>query len=151
MNLLNIQYFNEIPIEYFNEDTSMEIKQQVSKSLTSDQNTSMMIRGKFSLVCVEVNLTQPLISKVKVGKLVQVTEYEVIHIVHFDCDVFDHRMEKCPLEQAVASTTTVTKANSSAFMKVMVAMFHLNITVHECQYSVHNLMRFGFKIEKAFS
>ncbi|XVF17065.1 hypothetical protein REPUB_Repub10bG0085200 [Reevesia pubescens] len=86
----------KLPIEYFYEDILMDIGRKVGKPLKLDANTSLAIRGKFARICVEVDLSKPLISRIRVGNFIQVIEYEFMHTVCFECGVYGHRMGKCP-------------------------------------------------------
>lgn len=54
----------ELPIEFFNADLLMEIGNQIGKPIKVDTKTTMATRGKFARVCVEVNLSKPLITRV---------------------------------------------------------------------------------------
>lgn len=54
-----------------------------------------------------MDLSKPLVSRVRVGKFIQVIEYEAMHTVCFGCGVYGHRIEKCPLRvKAVEETAT---------------------------------------------
>ncbi|XVE97957.1 hypothetical protein REPUB_Repub03eG0063800 [Reevesia pubescens] len=81
----------------------MKIGCKVSKPIKLDVNTSLAIRGKFAKICVEVDLSKPLVSRVRVGNFIQIIEYEAMYTVCFKCGVYGHRMDKCPLKQSVPS------------------------------------------------
>ncbi|XVF13095.1 hypothetical protein REPUB_Repub08aG0178400 [Reevesia pubescens] len=76
----------------------MDIGRKIGKPLKLDANTSLAIKGKFAYICVEVDMSKPLISRVRVGNFIQVIEYESMHIVYFECGVYGHQMDKCPLK-----------------------------------------------------
>lgn len=84
----------ELPIEYFNMDMLMDIGKQLGKAIRLDTNTSSASRGKFARICVEVDLSKPLVSRVQVQGLSQAIEYEALHTVCFSCGIVGHRMDK---------------------------------------------------------
>lgn len=55
----------------------------------------MVSRGRFARMCIEVNITKPLLSKFKLRRRVRCIEYEGIHLICFKCGVYGHRAEQC--------------------------------------------------------
>ncbi|XVF30111.1 hypothetical protein REPUB_Repub16aG0028700 [Reevesia pubescens] len=105
----------ELPIEYFNKEILMRIGSLIGKPLKLDANTSMASRGKFSRICVEVDLAKPLIPKIKIRDLIQHVEYEAIYTVCFHCGVVGHRVEHYPRltnESVIISTKQGTQVNA---------------------------------------
>lgn len=82
--------FPEFPIEYFDEDPLKHIGDVLGKPFKLDYNTSLASRGKFERMCIEVDLSKPLVSQIRVGNLLQMLEYESIHTVCFTCVVIGH-------------------------------------------------------------
>ncbi|KAL8152678.1 hypothetical protein V2J09_010438 [Rumex salicifolius] len=61
-----------------------------------DINTLNATRGKFAHVCIEIDITQPLLGAIMVeGKKVFI-EYEGLHMVCYRCGVFGHLVDICP-------------------------------------------------------
>lgn len=65
----------------------------MGKPIKVDSNTSLGTRGKFAGICVEVDLSKPLLSQVRIGNFAQNIEYEGLHTVYFSCGCFGHRLE----------------------------------------------------------
>ncbi|XP_021605624.1 uncharacterized protein LOC110610057 [Manihot esculenta] len=61
-----------------------------------DNNTSRVTRGHFARLCVEVDVTKPLLSKFKLNRRVRRIEYEALHMVCFSCGIFGHMKDNCP-------------------------------------------------------
>ncbi|XP_028051868.1 uncharacterized protein LOC114256416 [Camellia sinensis] len=55
--------FPELPIEYYQETVLFAIAKTIDKPLKIDWNTTMVTRGKFARICVEMDVSQPLKSK----------------------------------------------------------------------------------------
>lgn len=52
-----------IPIEYFEDDFLAKIGNQIGRPVRIDTTTSLVSIGKFARICVEVDLSKPLLSK----------------------------------------------------------------------------------------
>lgn len=46
-------------------------------------------------MCVEVDITKPLLSKFKLRRRIRRIEYEGIHLICFNCGVYGHRDDQC--------------------------------------------------------
>nr|GLL19518.1 uncharacterized protein LOC109173568 [Ipomoea trifida]GLL19519.1 uncharacterized protein LOC109173568 [Ipomoea trifida]GLL35493.1 uncharacterized protein LOC109173568 [Ipomoea trifida] len=55
--------FPSLPVEYFEEEFLMRIGNQLGRSIKIDYTTSLISKGKFARMCVEVDITKPLLSK----------------------------------------------------------------------------------------
>ncbi|XVF65823.1 hypothetical protein PTKIN_Ptkin09bG0281600 [Pterospermum kingtungense] len=56
----------------------------------------MASRGKFARLCVEVDITKPLLSRFKLRRRVRRIEYEGIHLVCFQYGIYRHCKDTCP-------------------------------------------------------
>ncbi|XP_028105264.1 uncharacterized protein LOC114304299, partial [Camellia sinensis] len=106
--------FPQLPIEYYNEKVLFHIAKAIGKPLKVDLNTAISARGRYARVCVEVDLTKPLISRFAIGKYTYIVEYEHLHYFCFQCGKVGHRKEYCSSNKPVPEltpTTTVAIAN----------------------------------------
>lgn len=62
-----------------------------------DHATSFVNRGMFARVCVEVDLNKPFVSKFMIRRRVRKVEYEWVHMVCFECGIYGHSKDNCPL------------------------------------------------------
>ncbi|KAL7243796.1 hypothetical protein ACSBR1_016088 [Camellia fascicularis] len=106
--------FPQLPIEYYNEKVLFHVAKAIRKPLKVDLNTVMSARGRYARVCVEVNLTKPLISRFAIGKYTYIVEYEYLHYFCFQCEKVGHRKEYCSSNKPapeLTPTTSVAIAN----------------------------------------
>ncbi|XP_031124243.1 uncharacterized protein LOC116026956 [Ipomoea triloba] len=89
--------FPAVPIEYFDDDFLKKIGKYIGRPIKVDTTTSLVSIGKFARVCVELDLTKPLLSKFTLGGEVIPIEYEGIQMVCFQCGIFGHKKEQCGL------------------------------------------------------
>ncbi|GMP33311.1 hypothetical protein CsSME_00006691 [Camellia sinensis var. sinensis] len=87
--------FPQLPIEYYNEEVLFHIAKAIGKPLKIDLNIAMSTRGRYARVCVEVDLTKPLISRFAISKYTYIVEYENLHYFCFQCGKVRHRKEYC--------------------------------------------------------
>ncbi|XVF57141.1 hypothetical protein PTKIN_Ptkin06aG0180000 [Pterospermum kingtungense] len=85
-----------LPIEYFDYDFLMKVGEKIGRPVCVDEATSLVSRGKFARMCVEIDITKPLLAKFRVRRRIRKIEYEGIHLVCFHCGVYGHRKEICP-------------------------------------------------------
>lgn len=56
-----------LPLEYFRDDVIKMIIEHVDIPLKLDKSTASIERGKFARAAVEINLTKPLVSMIRIG------------------------------------------------------------------------------------
>lgn len=87
--------FPDLPVEYYDYDFLMKLGEKIGEPKNIDDATSLVSRGKFARMCVEVDLAKPLIAKFKLRKKVRRIEYEGLHLVCFNCGVYGHMADSC--------------------------------------------------------
>ena len=65
--------------------------------LQIDSQTAMEARGRYVRLCIQLDITKPLINTVLIGRFEQSVVYEGIHSLCFSCGRIGHRKEACPL------------------------------------------------------
>lgn len=101
--------FPALPIEYFDDDFLKKIGKEIGRPIKIDTTTSLVSKGRFARVCVEVDLTNPLLSKFTVGDMVVPIEYEGIHMVCFSCGIYGHKQGQCAKEGTYGNKATETR------------------------------------------
>ncbi|MCI41099.1 hypothetical protein A2U01_0062332, partial [Trifolium medium] len=61
-----------------------------------DKNTLAQERGKYARLCVQVNLTKPLLAMFTIKGRKYNIEYEGLHMLCTTCGRFGHYKERCP-------------------------------------------------------
>lgn len=88
--------FPNIPVEYFNSIALSKMGECIGRVIKIDSVTSDGSRGRFARVCVELDLTKPLLPRVVVERKDVKVEYEGLYMICFECGVFGHRKDDCP-------------------------------------------------------
>ncbi|XP_031095201.1 uncharacterized protein LOC115999492 [Ipomoea triloba] len=84
-----------IPVEYFEEDFLWKIGKKIGRPIKIDDTTSLVSKGKFARVCVEVDMTKPLLARFTLEGKAWPIEYEGIHLVCFKSGIYGHRQDQC--------------------------------------------------------
>ncbi|CAN1124797.1 hypothetical protein LINPERHAP2_LOCUS2549 [Linum perenne] len=100
-----------LPLEYFDYGILKRIGNKIGTTVRIDHTTLEGARGNFARICVEVDLSKPLLSKYRLRRRVRRIEYEGLHTICFGCGCYGHEEGACP---AVA-TVEEAPPNSSSF------------------------------------
>ncbi|CAN1134646.1 hypothetical protein LINPERHAP2_LOCUS8395 [Linum perenne] len=84
-----------IPFEYFDNTILKLIGDRIGKTVRIDHTTLEGTRGNFTRICVEVDLSKPLLSKYRLRRRVRRIEYEGLHTICFNCGCYGHKDEAC--------------------------------------------------------
>nr|KJB59621.1 hypothetical protein B456_009G264500 [Gossypium raimondii] len=98
----------------------MEVRKLMGEPIKMDSHTSLVTRGNFIRIYVEIDLTKPLLSQVCIGRFIQNIEYEGHHTIYFSCSYFGYCMEAClrrvmlndssiPIEVSIQETTAMAE------------------------------------------
>ncbi|XP_031124347.1 uncharacterized protein LOC116027061 [Ipomoea triloba] len=104
--------FPSIPVEYYNYLSLRRIGNKLGRTVRVDHTTSLVSRGKFARVCVELDITKPLVSTFTMEEKVWKVAYEGIHLVCFSCGLYGHRQESCPTSPIEATVVVSTDQNA---------------------------------------
>ncbi|CAN1136729.1 hypothetical protein LINPERHAP2_LOCUS9631 [Linum perenne] len=95
-----------VPLEYFDAAILTIIGNRIGKTARLDLTTLGGSRGNFSRICVEVDLSKPLLSKYRLRRRVRRVEYEGLHTICFTCGCFGHVQEHCQNKTEEEMSTT---------------------------------------------
>ncbi|XVF37515.1 hypothetical protein REPUB_Repub20aG0015400 [Reevesia pubescens] len=68
--------FLGMPLKFYDNDILLKMGNAIGKTLMVDKNTMVALRGKYACICIEVNLTKPLVPKIFIRGRWQSIEYE---------------------------------------------------------------------------
>ncbi|KAI5317022.1 hypothetical protein L3X38_036729 [Prunus dulcis] len=88
---------NGLNVEYFLTDVMMKIGNLIGTIVKVDAHTMGQARGKFARLCVELDLSKPLIPFIVVEGRTFGVVYEGIQLVCFECGCFGHGRDACPV------------------------------------------------------
>lgn len=60
--------------------------------------TEEVSRAKYARLCIEVDLSQPLVAKFRMRRRIWRIEYKGIHLVYYGCGKYGHKEDECPRE-----------------------------------------------------
>ncbi|CAN1131016.1 hypothetical protein LINPERHAP2_LOCUS6160 [Linum perenne] len=102
-----------IPFEYFDRTILKLIGDRIGRTVCIDHTTLEGSRGNFARICVEVDLSKPLLSKYRLRRRVRRIEYEGLHTICFNCGCYGHSNEACKVaaEEVVSVNQTTSFAN----------------------------------------
>ena len=83
----------------------MQLGSKFGKPVKIDNATSLVTRGHFARICVELEQSKPLIFKFRLGKRRRRVEYEV-HLICFACGMYGHKKEGCLTHSSCAPVTS---------------------------------------------
>ena len=86
----------DLAMEYYDNTVLWKIGNHIGKTLKVDRTTSVRMRGNYARICVEVDLTKPLLSKFKLRRRIRHISYEGLHMICFGCGQYGHKHEVCP-------------------------------------------------------
>lgn len=61
-----------------------------------DKHTASKARGRFARLCIQIDVTKPLVTTIRIGKFEQPMCYEDIQKLCFNCGRMGHKRENCP-------------------------------------------------------
>ena len=83
-------------MEYFNKSFLLhKIGQKIGRVIKVDSTTENVERGQYTRMCVEVDLTKPLLSKFRLNGRVWGIQYEGLKMICFKCGKQGHKEDIC--------------------------------------------------------
>ncbi|XVE98646.1 hypothetical protein REPUB_Repub03eG0124800 [Reevesia pubescens] len=68
----------------------------VGRVVHLDRNTNEALGCLYASICVELDITKALLSKIRIGKQLKNVEYEGLNLICFQCGKVGHKKENCP-------------------------------------------------------
>ena len=85
----------QLPIEYYHPEFLKHVGNKLGKLLKVDAITSAAIRGRYARLCVQINMTNPLLKRVNIGSFWQDIVYENLPMLCYRCGRIGHREIHC--------------------------------------------------------
>jgi len=87
-----------LSIKYFNKSFLLEkIGKKIGRVIRVDDTTANVERGQYTRLCVDVDLTKPLLSKFRLNGWIWRIQYEGLKLICFHCGKHGHKDNVCPL------------------------------------------------------
>ncbi|GKV06468.1 hypothetical protein SLEP1_g18364 [Rubroshorea leprosula] len=87
-----------LPIEYYDVQILERIGNMLGTPLRLDAHTVHQSRGQYARICIQVDLDEPLVPFVRIGKHIQKVLYEGPAALCYACGCVGHKEDKCPLK-----------------------------------------------------
>lgn len=84
-----------LPLEMFVEDTLLRVGNAVGRAIKVDPFTADMFKGRYTRVCVELDLHGPLPPNVLIWGRKQPVEYEGLHHICYQYGRYGHKKDQC--------------------------------------------------------
>ena len=80
----------ELPIEFFHPDFLRIVGNAIGTFLRIDTITTLVAKGHFARICVQIDLEKPLMPHITIGKFIQKIQYENIPMLCYNCGILGH-------------------------------------------------------------
>ncbi|CAI0460823.1 unnamed protein product [Linum tenue] len=84
-------------MEFINREAVERIASRIGKPVKVDRATMTGDRGRYARVCVEVDLTKPLLSQYKVEGRTYYIHFKGLHNICTECGKYGHSVKSCHL------------------------------------------------------
>jgi len=87
--------FPGLNLVYYDKSFLLAMASAIGHPIKVDTNTLKVERGKFARVCVEVDLTAPVVGKIWVNGHWYKVQYEGLHLICTNCGCYGHLVRNC--------------------------------------------------------
>ncbi|CAI0550534.1 unnamed protein product [Linum tenue] len=95
-----------LPVEFYNREAVLIIAQSIGNPIRVDRATELGARTKFARVCVEVDLTQPLLAKYSIEGKKFLIRYEGLENICDQCGSYGKPPAQCPCQNPTPVSPT---------------------------------------------
>nr|POF25283.1 hypothetical protein CFP56_48297 [Quercus suber] len=88
---------HELPMELYETEALKQIGEAMGRVLWIDSHTAIEARGRYARLCIQLDVTKPLIDTILIGRFERLMVYEGLHKLCFSCGRIEHRKKLCLL------------------------------------------------------
>ncbi|CAN1141727.1 hypothetical protein LINPERHAP2_LOCUS12662, partial [Linum perenne] len=104
--LLTWVHLLKLPIHFFNQLAVTRIGNYIGRTVRLDLATTEGARGRYARVCVEVDLSKPLLGKYMIENRTFLVEYESLENIYETCGIYGHKTAGCPNLKPIQASET---------------------------------------------
>ncbi|CAI0426560.1 unnamed protein product [Linum tenue] len=86
----------ELPVHFYHREILFALGNLIGRTVKLDYHTENLERGKFARIAVELDMTRPLPSRIRLDGAWQQITYENLPIICYECGRIGHVEEDCP-------------------------------------------------------
>ena len=101
--------FPSLNLVYYDESFLLAMASMIGRPIKVHTNTLKVERGKFARVCVEIDLTVPVVEKIWVNGHWYKVQYEGLHLICTNCCCYGHLGRNCTTSIATVDHRTPPK------------------------------------------
>ncbi|CAI0433727.1 unnamed protein product [Linum tenue] len=84
------------PLHFYHREVLFSVGNMIGRTIKLDYHTLHQQREKFDRIAVEVDLSKPLVTRIRLDGAWQYLEYENLSVLCFECGKIVHTKESCP-------------------------------------------------------
>ncbi|CAI0398670.1 unnamed protein product [Linum tenue] len=88
--------FPGFPVHFYHKEILFSMGNMIGRAIKLDYHTLHQQRTKFARIAVEVDLSRPLVPRIRLDGKWQPVEYENVPVVCFECGRIGHAQTSCP-------------------------------------------------------
>ncbi|XP_057432404.1 uncharacterized protein LOC130725170 [Lotus japonicus] len=107
----------DLGFQFYDESILLTLASAVGTPIRVDMNTMDMQRGKYARICVEIDLSKPVLGRVGLRGVWYNIEYEGLHLLCSHCGCYGHLARNCtgtPMPKQNPSPAATTKMPQEA-------------------------------------
>ncbi|CAN1147574.1 hypothetical protein LINPERHAP2_LOCUS15955 [Linum perenne] len=85
----------KLPIHYFNQVAVTRIGNYIGRTVRLDLATTEGARARYARVCVEIDISRPLLGKYIIDNRILLVEYESLENICYSCGFYGHKTDRC--------------------------------------------------------
>ncbi|CAL1361154.1 unnamed protein product [Linum trigynum] len=105
--------FPAFPVHFYHKEILFALGNMLGRAIKLDFHTQHQQRAKFARIAVELDLSMPLVTRIRLDGKWQYIEYENLPTLCFDCGKIGHTTDTCP-RTAVAAKLPITGNTTTA-------------------------------------
>ncbi|CAL1392981.1 unnamed protein product [Linum trigynum] len=94
----------ELPVHFYHREVLFALGNLIGRTVKLDYHTERLERGKFARLAIELDMTQPLPTRIRLDGFWQQVVYENLPQICFDCGRIGHLEDTCPKKQSTVGT-----------------------------------------------